>query len=73
MPQGYILACAIRRIAFDSILNGQWEVFVTSVSGGKPKPIASNPASDWLPTWSGDGKWIYFASNRAVARMKFGK
>jgi len=53
------------RIAFFSVLEKQWEIFVTSVNGGKPKRLTSSPAADYLPSWSGDGKWIYFASNRS--------
>jgi len=46
------------RIAFFSVLEKQWEIFVTTVNGGKPKRLTSSPAADYLPSWSGDGKWI---------------
>jgi Tol biopolymer transport system component len=46
-------------------VEGQWEIYVTSVNGGKPKRLTNNPASDAITSWSRDGKWIYLASNRS--------
>jgi Tol biopolymer transport system component len=53
-----------QRIAFDSPVEGQWEIYV-SVNGGKPKRLTTNPAADAPARWSRDGKWIYFASDRS--------
>ncbi len=55
------------RIAFECILEGQgqWEIFVTSTHGGKPKRLTNNAANDDAPTWSRDGRWIYFVSDRS--------
>jgi TolB protein len=55
------------RIAFDSNVEGQWEVYVISANGGRLQRLTSNSASDDSPSWSRDGKWIYFASNRSGA------
>ena len=33
-------------------------------SGGKPLPLTTDPAEDNVPSWSRDGNWIYFASER---------
>ena len=33
--------------------------------GAKPKPLTNDPALDWNPVWSHDGKYIYFGSDRA--------
>jgi Tol biopolymer transport system component len=45
-------------------VDGQWEVYVISANGDRPQRLTTDPASDVLPSWSRDGKWIYFASNR---------
>ena len=39
---------------------GRWEIYVINVNGGKPKRLTNNPASDTAPSWSRDGRWIYF-------------
>ena len=33
-------------------------------AGGKPRNVTSHPAMDHVPSFSRDGKWIYFSSNR---------
>ena len=35
-----------------------------NASGGKPQRISTDPANDGDPSWSGDGRWIYFDSGR---------
>jgi Tol biopolymer transport system component len=40
------------------------DIYVISVSGGKPIRLTSDPAGDVSPTWSRDGKWVYFGSKR---------
>ena len=52
-------------IAFDSSVDGQWEIYLTSSNGGKPKRFTGNPAGGHSPSWSRDGKWIYFSSDRS--------
>jgi dipeptidyl aminopeptidase/acylaminoacyl peptidase len=47
-------------IAFDSTANGSWDIFVVAVSGGKPRRLTDEPSSEAIPSWSRDGKWIYF-------------
>jgi Tol biopolymer transport system component len=52
------------QIAYHTNADGQWEVYVVSVNGGKPRRITDHPASDYSPSFSRDGNWIYFSSNR---------
>jgi Tol biopolymer transport system component len=33
--------------------------------GGKPRNLTSHPATDTFPTFSHDGRWVYFSSNRS--------
>lgn len=40
------------------------EVFVTPITGGQGVNVSNSPAYDGWPTWSVDGAWVVFASNR---------
>ena len=43
----------------------QRDVFTVAADGSQaPVPVTSDAAVDWSPTWSPDGRYIYFASNR---------
>jgi serine/threonine protein kinase/Tol biopolymer transport system component len=54
-----------RSIAFDSIGgNGHADIWTISVDGSGLRQITSDPADDILPSWSRDGRFIYFASTR---------
>jgi Tol biopolymer transport system component len=49
-----------QRIAFSS----NFDIYVIRASGGKPVRLTTDPAEDDVPSWSRDGKWIYFGSKR---------
>ena len=52
-------------IAFEFHPHERSEVYVVDVPGGVPRQLPTIPGSDNLsPSWSRDGKWIYFASKR---------
>ena len=54
-----------QRIAFVSNMGGKnIDIYVIRASGGKPVRLTTDPAEDVVPSWSRDGKWIYFASKR---------
>jgi Tol biopolymer transport system component/DNA-binding winged helix-turn-helix (wHTH) protein len=54
-----------RRIAFDSqAADGGYDVFVVDSAGGPPRSLEASPALEHNPSWSRDGRWLYFASNR---------
>ena len=40
------------------------EVFVTALDGSGSVNLSNSPAYDGWPTWSPDGRWLVFASNR---------
>ena len=46
------------------ILEGNFDIYVIRASGGKPIRLTTDSADDDGPSWSRDGNWIYFASNR---------
>ena len=52
-------------IVFDSRQSqGQSDIFVTPADGGLPRNLTNHPATDSVPTWSRDGRFIYFHSDR---------
>jgi Tol biopolymer transport system component len=44
------------------------DLWVFSLAHGTGSRLTSDPADDFNPAWSPDGKWIIFTSNRAGAR-----
>jgi Tol biopolymer transport system component/DNA-binding winged helix-turn-helix (wHTH) protein len=60
-----------QQIVFDSRVfgsNGNTDIFVVDSHGGSPRRLtggASAASSAEVPSWSRDGRWIYFASDRS--------
>jgi Tol biopolymer transport system component/serine/threonine protein kinase len=54
------------RIAFWGLSGegGQRDISTISVNGGDVVKTTTDPAVDWNPIWSPDGKYIYFSSTR---------
>lgn len=51
-------------IAFEFTAAEHSEIYVVDVAGGRPRPLATLPGADNVaPSWSRDGKWIYFTSD----------
>ena len=58
-----------KRIAFWGLRNGSGQRDIWTIAAdakGEPEPVAvtSDPAVDWDPVWSPDGRSLYFASER---------
>src|SRR5262249_16471226 len=41
------------------------EIYVIGAEGGSPRRLTDHKADDATPSWSRDGKWIYFSSDRS--------
>jgi Tol biopolymer transport system component len=52
-------------IAFDARPNENPDIFIVRSDGGGLRRITSSASEDVVPSWSRDGKWIYFASDRS--------
>jgi len=49
------------RLTFASQIEGHTEVYVINASGGSPRRLTTSSGSE-NPSWSKDGRWIYFSS-----------
>ncbi|MFZ0734820.1 MAG: winged helix-turn-helix domain-containing protein, partial [Candidatus Sulfotelmatobacter sp.] len=61
-------------IAFEFHPHERSEIYVVEVPGGVPRLLPTIPGSDNLsPSWSRDGKWIYFASKQGAEPFQIWK
>jgi Tol biopolymer transport system component/DNA-binding winged helix-turn-helix (wHTH) protein len=51
-----------RQIALDNNTAGKWDIYVISSEGGKPVRFTQGSGSNSRPSWSHDGKWIYYCA-----------
>jgi dipeptidyl aminopeptidase/acylaminoacyl peptidase len=54
-----------RRIVFDSVEAGDWNLYVIEADGGIPRRLTPERSDDYRGVFSRDGRWLYFASNRS--------
>jgi len=63
-----------RSIAFEFRPKEFTEIYIAEVGGGQPRMVATFPGTDnGGPSWSRDGEWIYFYSNREGSRFQLWK
>jgi eukaryotic-like serine/threonine-protein kinase len=58
-----------RRIAFDSFTDDlHFHIWVIDADGGTPRQLTTQAGNQSMPTWSHDGKWIYFSGDQGSGR-----
>ncbi len=60
-PDGRLAA-----VALPEHETGNRDIYLLNLSNGLMTRLTSNPANDWFPVWSPDGRRIVFASDRTV-------
>jgi len=56
-----------KRIAFWYTPGGQRDLMTIAIDGSSPVAVTNDAAIDWGPRWSGDGRYLYFSSDRGGA------
>jgi Tol biopolymer transport system component/DNA-binding winged helix-turn-helix (wHTH) protein len=60
-----------RQIAFDSLgQDAHWHIWMIDADGGTPRRITPQADDEHTPTWSRDGRWIYFASAQGTGTRR---
>jgi serine/threonine protein kinase/Tol biopolymer transport system component len=49
-------------IAFDSRVGGEANIYIVDPNGGSPRKLNIDVHGNNLPSWSHDGRWIYFVN-----------
>jgi Tol biopolymer transport system component/DNA-binding winged helix-turn-helix (wHTH) protein len=63
-----------RHIAFEFRPKGHSEIYLLKVDGSVVRPLVTLPGADnGGPSWSRDGKWIYFYSDRGAGPFQIWK
>jgi len=63
-----------RYLAFEYHPHAYTEVYVAEVAGGQPRLVDTFPGADnGGPSWSRDGQWLYFYSDREHGRWQIWK
>lgn len=52
------------RIAFQSLRDGNWEIYVMNADASGQTNLTNHPGRDLSPTWSPDGTQIFFETDR---------
>ncbi|MCW5802586.1 MAG: S9 family peptidase [Deltaproteobacteria bacterium] len=63
-PDGRWVAFSVRDTDYEAN-RGRFDIWIASVDGTTPaRRLTTHPDNDTEPSWSRDGKWVYFMSSR---------
>jgi Tol biopolymer transport system component/DNA-binding winged helix-turn-helix (wHTH) protein len=54
-----------RSVAFDATIRGHGSIYTVDLTGAPPRVTVGDNSNNLVPSWSEDGRWIYFASDRS--------
>ena len=63
-PDGKTIAFVLRKTDLEAN-RGRTDIWLVGVDGSGLKQLTTDPAGDWNPRWSPDGKSLYFVSARS--------
>ncbi|HUB83972.1 MAG TPA: protein kinase [Bryobacteraceae bacterium] len=58
-----------RQIVFDGVKDGRSTIFTVEAAGGTPRHFTQDPWQNMMPSWSRDGRFIYFVSTRGSGQL----
>jgi len=62
-----------KRIAFDSRIGGEGNIYLVDPQGRVPRKLEIDTHGNTIPSWSHDGKWIYFNNGDDAATQSVWK
>jgi Tol biopolymer transport system component len=57
-----------QEIAVMSGKDGNLDIYVVNLGSGRSRRLTQAPSNEGGPSWSADGRWVYFGSNRGGSR-----
>src|SRR5258706_11308734 len=58
-----------KRLAYDSRGDGRYRIILADLNTGDRHVLTTEPMDGARPSWSRDGRWIYFSSTREGFRQ----